>query len=117
MLSAFTETWHRGRRGAALVWVVAGRAIFGPLPDSQAGDVHLLPAAPFSFGRKELGTDGDERRHHLQTWMAQLDPKVAAPRVGAGQDVASESFGKGSLLEPGWMRENAKALRASTLPE
>lgn len=115
MLSAFTETWHRGR--AALDWVVAGRAIFGPLPDSQAGDVHLLPAAPFSFGRKELGTDGDERRHHLQTWMAQLDPNVAAPRVGAGQDVASESFGKGSLLEPGWMRENAKALRASTLPE
>ena len=39
---------------------------------------------------------------------------VAAPRVGAGQDVASESFGKGSLPEPGWMRENAKALRAAS---
>lgn len=52
MLSAFTETWHRGRRGAALVWVVAGRAILGSLPDGQARRLTCSPLRPSPRGEK-----------------------------------------------------------------
>lgn len=94
------------------------RAIFAaPHPDGQAQDAHLLPATPFSPGRKEMGADGDGLRRHLQTWMAKLNPNCIRATRGAGQDLPSESSGKGFCPEPSWTRENAKPLRTATLPD
>lgn len=64
-----------------------------------------------------MGTDGDALRHHLQTWMAQLNPNCIRATRGAGQDLTWESSGKESCPEPGWRRENAKPLRTATLPD
>lgn len=98
--------------------MVAGRAILAvPHPGWPSWDAHLLPAAPFSPERKAMGTDGDARRHHLQTWMAQLNPNCIRATRGAGQDLTWESSGKESCPEPGWRRENAKPLRTATLPD
>lgn len=98
--------------------MVAGRAILAvPHPRWPSWDAHLLPAAPFSPECKGMGTDGDGRRHHLQTWMAQLNPNCIRATRGAGQDLTWESSGKGACPEPGWRRENAKPLRTATLPD
>lgn len=93
---------------------LGGRRAANPRSPSWMAKPGMLTYSP---RRKELGTDGNGRRRHLQTWMAQLNPNCIRATRGAGQDLTSESSGKGSRPEPGWTREQAKALRAATLQE
>lgn len=120
MLSALTETWHRGRRRAAAGsrWSQGERSSV-PSGMAKPGTLTCSPLCPSPLGARTWALMGMNGAATSKPGWHSWTLKYAGAARGAGAGPRFGVFWKGdrSGSQAGRGRENAKVLRAATLPE